>query len=521
MWRIVLWAALAAFAALAVYAGFSVLGQDETAAEPPPERIQVRPTVFETTLDADASLEPSTTADLSFSIAGRVSEVLVGIGDSVAAGQAVARLDPVDLELELSAAEAEEGAARSTLRVSEAELAGLAGADDGRSQGVRDTVEHNRAQLAAAEARVELARRSLEKAELIAPFEGTVTAIAVQPGAPIRANEAAVSIADLTPLQVEVLLDQSSISRVKVDQTVHLDVDAFPGARLRGRVMTVAPTAQTDSGSIHYPVIVRLAPSRLPLRAGMTANVRIVTARHEAAITVPLRAVRSGPGRSMVEIIRRDALPEEALGIEPFGGFGYEGSWWSGFDYEGSPWTGFDYEGSPWAGFDYESSPWAGFDYEGSPWAGFDYQGSPWAGFGAFDGSWPTPGATPAAADDAAATPVDPDATAEARATARAEFRERAAAGATAWAEKVAEGGFGGMWSAGTPGVPSGSFGWGMDFRTPPPLDELGVELDGLPTRFVEVRLGQTRGDDVLVIDGLISGDIVVIPRDETAAAGR
>ena len=79
-----------------------------------------------------------------------------------------------------------------------------------------------------------------------------------------------------------------------------MGVDAFSDAGLTGEVTHIAPVATTQSGVVLYPVTIRLAPTDLPVRAGMTADVEIVMVSQENALIVPLRAVHTEGGQSYV-----------------------------------------------------------------------------------------------------------------------------------------------------------------------------------------------------------------------------
>jgi HlyD family secretion protein len=94
-----------------------------------------------------------------------------------------------------------------------------------------------------------------------------------------------------------------------VGQNARLTADAFPGVELAGEVTTIAPVAQVQAGVVLYPVTIRLKPAvpatdagQAPLlRAGMTADVTIVTASREDALIAPLRAIKTEGEHSYVD----------------------------------------------------------------------------------------------------------------------------------------------------------------------------------------------------------------------------
>lgn len=166
----------------------------------------------------------------------------------------------------------------------------------------RAQLQVDQADLSLADARLRLAsaQRTLDETELVAPVDGTVTQFTLDGGQWVPGGQTVAVLADLGTLVVEIGLDESDIAQVAVGQAAIVTLDAFPGEELAGRVEHVAPTAEIQSGVALYRVTVVLDPVTLPVRAGMTANVEIVTGSAQDALIVPLKAVRSVDGRTFV-----------------------------------------------------------------------------------------------------------------------------------------------------------------------------------------------------------------------------
>jgi HlyD family secretion protein len=148
--------------------------------------------------------------------------------------------------------------------------------------------------LSQAQLNLESAQRALEDTVLVAPTAGTITELNIQVGEMASAGQtAAVVISDLSVLTVDVNLDETDVAQVAVGQSALVSVDAFPDAELTGEVTYIAPVAEIQSGVVLYPVTVQVAPTESPVRPGMTADVEIVSAIHEDALIVPLRAVHT------------------------------------------------------------------------------------------------------------------------------------------------------------------------------------------------------------------------------------
>ena len=182
----------------------------------------------------------------------------------------------------------------------------LAGATEEQIQTTQASVDDARAAL-------EQARLRLEKATLTAPTAGAVTFLDVQPGQIVNANRAVVALSDLANLEVNVSLDETDVARVAVGQEAQVSLDAFPGVEMTGEVTYIAPVAQSQSGVVLYPVTIRLSPSKLPVRAGMTADVSVVTASQENVLIVPLRAIHTEGERAYVDRLAGDQVERVAV----------------------------------------------------------------------------------------------------------------------------------------------------------------------------------------------------------------
>jgi HlyD family secretion protein len=153
--------------------------------------------------------------------------------------------------------------------------------------------------LSQAQLQLESAQHTLAETTLVAPVSGTVTAVNIKANG-TTAGETAVVLSDLSTLVVDINLDETDVVSVSIGQEATVTLDAFSNVQITGTVTSIAPVAEVQSGVVLYPVTVRLAPTSVPARAGMTVDVEIVTASGENMLIVPLRAIHSVNGQSFV-----------------------------------------------------------------------------------------------------------------------------------------------------------------------------------------------------------------------------
>jgi len=143
-------------------------------------------------------------------------------------------------------------------------------------------------------------RSSLEKAELVAPIDGVIVEIGVEPGERTfdEAQDAALILADTSAYLLKVEVDEIDIGRIKPGQTAAIALDAFAEAELKGRVVDVSPRptqTESDTNSIvtyEVTIAVQTAQEIAPLLPGMTATAAIETERLEETLVVPNQAVQ-------------------------------------------------------------------------------------------------------------------------------------------------------------------------------------------------------------------------------------
>jgi HlyD family secretion protein len=164
---------------------------------------------------------------------------------------------------------------------------------------------------------VDIAQAQLDRAVLVAPLSGTITALYVQPGEMAGAGQPVVVLSDLSALEIEVQLDETDVARVAVGQAVVVRLDAFPGLKLAGQVTEIAPVAQTQAGVVLYPVTVQMdeMDAGPALRAGMTAEVDILLERREGVLIVPLRAVETVGDQAYVYRVVDGEAERVAVGL--------------------------------------------------------------------------------------------------------------------------------------------------------------------------------------------------------------
>jgi HlyD family secretion protein len=180
--------------------------------------------------------------------------------------------------------------AEANLRQAETDLAQLLAGPDA-------------AEVAAARARIAAAQAVVNSTSVIAPFGGIVVAVENGVGDTVINNQAAVTLADLSSLEIRVDVSEVDINSISIGQEVNLTADAVLGQSFTGTVSEISILGTVQQGVVNYPVTVVIPDPDPALKPGMTAAVAIVTERHEDVLLVPNRAIRVSGGQRTVTVL--------------------------------------------------------------------------------------------------------------------------------------------------------------------------------------------------------------------------
>lgn len=297
-----------------------------------------------TVLSASGYVVAQRRAAVSSKATGRLVELKVREGSLVKKDELLARLDAADVSASLGVSEAGLRQSEAALTQAEAHLklaqSEQANAEDElrralglSSQGfvspqavdaARTRARSAAASTAAAQAgmataqagvgqaraQVRLARVNRDSTEIRAPFDGVVLVKNANVGDLITpfsnavgTSGAVVTMADLSTLEVEADVSESSVGKVRPEQPVEITLDALPELRFRGSVSRIVPTVDRAKATVMTKVrFDRLDPRVLP---EMSAKVNFLSqapteAEQKPVLAVSPKAITERQGRKLV-----------------------------------------------------------------------------------------------------------------------------------------------------------------------------------------------------------------------------
>ncbi|MBL8091043.1 MAG: efflux RND transporter periplasmic adaptor subunit [Anaerolineales bacterium] len=159
-------------------------------------------------------------------------------------------------------------------------------------------------EVAAAKARVEAAKATLNQMYLIAPFNGTITQASLVAGDQVTAGTNGFRIDDISSLLVDVQVSEVDINDVAVGQDAELTFDAILNKTYNGKVVQVGQAGETVQGVVSFTVTVELTDADELVKPGMTTAVNVVVEEVQDVLLIPNRAVRLIDGKRVVYVLR-------------------------------------------------------------------------------------------------------------------------------------------------------------------------------------------------------------------------
>ena len=236
-------------------------------------------------------------------MAGELRGLTVREGDSVTAGQIIARVDPTEYQSRVAQAREQADAARAQAEVArrsydnnkalvEQGFISKTALDTSLSS-LNSAMATHRAALAA----VDMMNKSLDDTVLRSPIAGLVAQRLVQPGERVGIDTRVIEVVDLRQLEVEATLSAADSVAVRIGQRASLQIEGGGGGvaaagnndrRVGASVLRINPTAQAGSRNVF--VYLRL-DSSTGFRQGLFAQGTIDVGR-ERSLALPLNAVR-------------------------------------------------------------------------------------------------------------------------------------------------------------------------------------------------------------------------------------
>ncbi|HXY39007.1 MAG TPA: efflux RND transporter periplasmic adaptor subunit [Vicinamibacteria bacterium] len=304
---------------------------------------------------ASGEVRPKRYVNVGANVSGRLIEINVKEGDWVEKGQVLARVESERYQAVQRQSEAGVSAGQADLDRAQADLE-ISRLAYERNKQMRDqklvsdqqfdqaeadykmkkaNVEASRRRVAQLQAAMDSTKDDLVKTTVIAPMSGAVTNLPMEPGEMVIgamsfSPTVIMTVADLSVMECEVMVDETDFRNLKIGQDAEIKVDALEGLKLKGEVTEIGSSAlvrgtgtsatqtstlgaNTGNQPKDFKVKITIKNPPSNLKPGLNATADITTATRQKVIAVPVQAV----------VVRE--VDKQGKVVDPEGGAGEPG----------------------------------------------------------------------------------------------------------------------------------------------------------------------------------------------------
>ena len=254
-------------ALLVLGAGAFFYFSNNRSAKPKFEEVRASRGTISLSVSTTGAVEPQTRVKIQSSVGGRIEDILVEEGRLVKKGEVLAMLSSTERAALLDAAKLQGKSEQSYWQ------------------------------------------KVYKETAVIAPMAGQVIVRSVDPGQTVTTSDSLFVLSDR--LLVKAYVDETDIGRVKVGQKAVIGLDAYPEIRVNGVVGHIYYESHLQNNVNIYNVDV--IPDSIPdvFRSGMSANIEIIVQEKNNALLVPVAAVQSRNGKTVVLQRKKGDKPED------------------------------------------------------------------------------------------------------------------------------------------------------------------------------------------------------------------
>jgi membrane fusion protein (multidrug efflux system) len=255
---------------------------------PPPVSIasaSVEEAEWDNSISAIGTLEAGQGVMITAEAPGRVDQLMFSGGERVSAGDVLVQQD---VSSELSQLEQ----ARSSLNLANSNFRRVSRLYNNNVLSRAD-FDAAKSQQSSAQAQLDGIQITIDKKQIVAPFDGRLGLSLVDVGQDISAGVSVVSLQALEPMLVNFSLPQQALARVQAGYEIQLTTDATPGRSFSGKINAINTQIDSVTRSVLVQATLDAADDAdgAALLPGMYASVQVLLPQKTPVLTVPATAV--------------------------------------------------------------------------------------------------------------------------------------------------------------------------------------------------------------------------------------
>ena len=180
-----------------------------------------------------------------------------------------------------------------------------------------------RARIRQAQASLDSVSDKIDNSQIKAPINGLITSVDYNIGEQFVPGRPAITLLGEGDYEIEVLISEADISKVKIGDFSEITLDAFSDENIfNGSIVFVEPAETIIQDVIYYLVTIKFDPKEEKIKSGMTANIVITTNQKSDIIAIPSRSITDRGDGKFVQLLVAEQVKEQKIitGIRGDGG---------------------------------------------------------------------------------------------------------------------------------------------------------------------------------------------------------
>ena len=263
----------------------------------PPEYIssaEVTEESWKQTLNAVGSLVAVQGVTVSSEVSGKITKIHFESGETVEAGQLL-------LELDMSTEKAQLAAAEADLQLAKVNLERVRTLRKSNTV-AQSELDSSEASYLSTVAQLENIEAVIQKKRIVAPFSGRLGIRQIDQGQFMNNGQAIVSLQTLDPIYVDFSFPQKWISKVDSGMVCEVTIDSFPDTIFSGKITAINPEVNVSTRTVNIRATLDNADSKL--LPGMFAEVSVILPEEKASKVVPATSILYNSYGNSVFVIR-------------------------------------------------------------------------------------------------------------------------------------------------------------------------------------------------------------------------
>lgn len=146
-----------------------------------------------------------------------------------------------------------------------------------------------------------------------APISGRITSLPVTVGSTVSQSSSVAKVARTDDLEIRIAIAERFISRISNGQKATVTFDAYPSVEFGAKIFEVSPVLDTATRTMG--VKLRLNPPDSRVKVGMYGRVKLVTESVKNAIVLPISALVTRDGKDYVFVVTTPKSGKNAAAV--------------------------------------------------------------------------------------------------------------------------------------------------------------------------------------------------------------